>query len=66
MFLLDQDEDELKNTTTLLSKDHKAGADFDSSLCNLRKSQDIVSARDKASKLFAGHLDCIINNASCR
>ncbi|KAK5169599.1 uncharacterized protein LTR77_005576 [Saxophila tyrrhenica] len=64
VFLLDNNEEELSNTTSLLSKTHRAGKDFDSSICNLRNPKDIASARDKASQLFAGKLDCVINNAA--
>ena len=64
VFLLDNDEDELHNTTSLLSQTHKQGKDFDSTICNLRNIQDIRSAIEKAGQWFNGRLDCLVNNAA--
>jgi len=65
VFLIDHNEEELQHTTASLSKDHKAGKDFDSTICNLRNPPEIKTAAEKASKLFSGHLDCLVNNAAC-
>jgi NAD(P)-dependent dehydrogenase (short-subunit alcohol dehydrogenase family) len=66
VFLLDNNEDELKNTLSLLSKTHVSGIDFDSCICNLRKPQAITEAVQKAARLFGGHLDCLVNNAASK
>jgi NAD(P)-dependent dehydrogenase (short-subunit alcohol dehydrogenase family) len=66
VFLLDNNEDELKNTITLLSKTYRFGTDYDSCICNIRKPQDITEAVEKASRLFGGHLDCLVNNAASK
>src|ERR1700761_3941617 len=65
VFLVDNDETELQNTASLLSRTHQAGKDFDQVLCNIRNPQEITQAVDKATTLFSGHLDCLINNAAC-
>ena len=64
MLLIDNNEAELNNTLTLLAKTYTSGRDFETSLCNLRKPADIKAAAEKASKLFSGHLDCLVNNAA--
>lgn len=65
VFLVDHNEEELNHTASLLSRTHKVGKDFDSLICNLRNPPEITSAAEKASRLFSGHLDCLINNAAC-
>lgn len=65
VFLIDHNEAELQHTAALLSRFHRVGQDFDSLICNLRNPPEITSAAEKASKLFSGHLDCLINNAAC-
>ena len=57
VLLIDQNEDELTNTVSLLSKNHTAGEDFDALKCNIRIPNEIESAAEKANRLFAGHLD---------
>ena len=64
VLLLDHSEEELKNTTALLSKSYSRGKDFDAVVCNLRHPPEITSAAEKADQLFGGHLDCLINNAA--
>ena len=66
VFLLDHNEEELSHTAASLAEIHRAGADFDAMVCNLRKPAEITSAANLASQLFSGHLDCLINNAACR
>lgn len=65
VFLLDHDEEELNHTASLLSKTHNAGKEFETLVCNLRNPSEIISAAEKASKAFQGHLDCLVNNAAC-
>ena len=64
VLLIDQNEEELTNTVSLLSKNHTVGKDFDSLKCNVRVPDEIKSAAEKASQLFGGHLDCLVNNAA--
>lgn len=65
VLLLDHNSEELHHTRELLAKHYTAGKDFDTTVCNLRDPSEITSAVEKASKLFAGHLDCLVNNAAC-
>lgn len=64
VFLLDHNEEELTNTSTLLAKHHTPGDDFETLVCNLRNPQEITLAAEKARQLFDGRLDCLINNAA--
>ena len=64
VFLIDNNEPELLNTISLLSKNHVNEKDYQWQLCDLRKSKDIKSAAESASKFFDGHLDCLVNNAA--
>lgn len=66
VFLIDNNEEELSNTASLLSKSHNAGQDFDTVVCNVRVPSEITAAVNKARHLFAGHLDCLVNNAACK
>jgi NAD(P)-dependent dehydrogenase (short-subunit alcohol dehydrogenase family) len=66
VFLLDNDEEELRNTAALLSKTYESGKDFDHALCNLRSLQDISSAVQQASNLLEGRLDVLLNNAASK
>jgi NAD(P)-dependent dehydrogenase (short-subunit alcohol dehydrogenase family) len=66
VFLLDNNEDELRNTLSLLSKTHVSGKDFDSCICNIKRPQDITAAVEKAARLFDGQLDCLVNNAASK
>lgn len=66
VFLLDSNEEELKHTASVLAKSHRSGQDFDTVVCNLRSHQEIKSAAKRAGEMFAGHLDCLINNAAGR
>lgn len=64
VLLVDHNEEELRNTASLLAKSHAPVKDFDAQICNLRSPQDITSAAEKANQMFAGHLDCLVNNAA--
>lgn len=64
VFILDNNAEELKHTTTNLSKTHSQGRDFEAVTCDLRQPSEIQSAVQQASKLFNGHLDVLINNAA--
>lgn len=64
VILLDNDAEELNHTAAKLESNHKRGKQFDTVLCNLRKPQDIKAAVEEARKLFAGHLDVLVNNAA--
>lgn len=62
--LLDNDREELNHQASKLSEKHSQGKDFDVVVCNLRKPDEIKSAVEHASNLFAGHLDVLVNNAA--
>ncbi|EMC92849.1 hypothetical protein BAUCODRAFT_263872 [Baudoinia panamericana UAMH 10762] len=64
VFLLDVNQDELDHTAGILSGTHRRGADFEATVCDLRKPSDLRTAVDEAHKLFNGHLDVLINNAA--
>lgn len=64
VLLIDNNEEELLHTISQLSKNHSAGKDFDSSICNVRKADDIKRAAEKADRLFSGNLHCLVNNAA--
>lgn len=62
--LIDNNVDELNHLTQKLSQSHHRGSDFETIECNLREPADIKAATSKASALFAGRLDVLINNAA--
>ena len=64
VLLLDNNKDELDHTASILAKTHTRGRDFETVTCNLRKPDEIRSAVEQAGKLFAGHLDVLVNNAA--
>ena len=66
VFLIDHNQEELQHTETVLSHRHEHGKDFSTSMCNLRRPQEIATVAEQASTFFAGHLDCLINNAACK
>ena len=62
--ILDNNIEELNHTANQLSKLHNRGSDFETISCNLRQPSEIQSAVEKASKLFDGKLDVLVNNAA--
>jgi len=62
--LLDSDSDELDHHASKFDEKHTRGRDFDIVVCNLRKPNEFESAVEQANRLFAGHLDVLINNAA--
>lgn len=64
VFLVDNNIPELSNTISRLSNNYKSETDFNWQRCDLRNAEDIKSAADTASQFFAGHLDCLVNNAA--
>ncbi|KAF2725025.1 NAD(P)-binding protein [Polychaeton citri CBS 116435] len=64
VLLLDNNSPELDHTSSLLSRQHGKGTDFEATTCNLRNPDDIREAVAKALKLFGNHLDCLVNNAA--
>lgn len=64
VFLVDHDAAELDHTSSLLSKTHTRGSDFESLVCDLRQPSDITRAAVVAGSLFSGRLDCLVNNAA--
>jgi NAD(P)-dependent dehydrogenase (short-subunit alcohol dehydrogenase family) len=64
VFMVDVNGEELEHTAVRLSHAHRRGSDFEAATCDLRKQDDIRSTVTKASKLFDGHLDVLINNAA--
>lgn len=62
--LLDNDSEELDHHASRLGEKHNKGSDFDVVRCNLRRPDEIKSAVEQASRLFAGHLDVLVNNAA--
>lgn len=64
VFLLDSDTSELENTKSLLSKSHNHGKDFKTAQCDVRRLDQIRAVTTEASELFAGKLDCLVNNAA--
>jgi NAD(P)-dependent dehydrogenase (short-subunit alcohol dehydrogenase family) len=62
VFLIDHDATELEHTATLLSKTHPTR--FATCAADLRSPSAITSAVKQAHSFFAGHLDCLVNNAA--
>lgn len=67
ILLVDSNNTELENTASLLSNHgYKVGNDFATHYADLRRPADVTGAASKASELFGGHLDCLVNNAACQ
>ncbi|KAH6604561.1 hypothetical protein Trco_006268 [Trichoderma cornu-damae] len=65
VFLLDSDRTELDHTAgLLLARGHRRGQDFEAALCDVRRPREIEAAVERADGLFAGRLDCLVNNAA--
>ena len=64
VFLVDHNEEELRNTASILAQSHTSGKDFAVSVCNLRNPPEITAAAEKVNQLFSGHLDSLVNNAA--
>ncbi|WPH02884.1 Hypothetical protein R9X50_00575200 [Acrodontium crateriforme] len=64
VFLVDFNAEELNHTATRLAQNHRKGRDFEIAICNLRNPSEISTAAEGAKKLFAGHLDVLVNNAA--
>lgn len=64
VFLIDSSAIELEHTQSLLSKHHNSSQDFGIAVCDVRHLEQIRSATAKASELFSGKLDCLVNNAA--
>lgn len=64
VFLLDSNTTELDHTESLLSEKYQTGKDFQVASCDVRNPSHIRDAVSKASSLFDGKLDCLVNNAA--
>ncbi|QIW95715.1 hypothetical protein AMS68_001233 [Peltaster fructicola] len=64
VFLIDINQDELDHFANQLAQTYTRGKAFDATVCNLRKLDELKAAVEGASKLFAGHLDVLVNNAA--
>lgn len=64
VFLVDNNEAELKHIITNISKDHNSSTRYTSALCDLRQHQAIQKTVADAKTFFNGHLDVLINNAA--
>jgi NAD(P)-dependent dehydrogenase (short-subunit alcohol dehydrogenase family) len=62
--ILDNNTEELDHAAALFAKSHTRGRDFEAIACNLRQPAEIRSAVGRASKLFDGKLDVLVNNAA--
>lgn len=64
VFLLDNDEAELAHTAGTLAQTHRRGRDFEATPCDVRRVGDVAEVARQAGALFAGKLDCLVNNAA--
>ncbi|KJZ73859.1 hypothetical protein HIM_06752 [Hirsutella minnesotensis 3608] len=64
VMLVDSDETELDHAAGMLGRTHRRGHDFDAARCDVRKPDDVREAAARASSLFSGRLDCLVNNAA--
>jgi NAD(P)-dependent dehydrogenase (short-subunit alcohol dehydrogenase family) len=62
--ILDNNTEELDHAAALFAKSYTRGRDFEAIACNLRQPAEIRSAVGRASKLFDGKLDVLVNNAA--
>lgn len=64
VFLIDNNEAELKHTHSVLSSKATSTDAVSARTCNLRSPHEIKAAAEAAGSFFNGHLDCLINNAA--
>ncbi|KAF2210671.1 hypothetical protein CERZMDRAFT_44745 [Cercospora zeae-maydis SCOH1-5] len=64
VFVIDNNEAELKHFTNQLSKQEGQPQTFSSTHCDLRRPLQIQQAISLASDFFQGHLDVLVNNAA--
>ena len=64
VFLVDNNEAELKNMGDRLSQKSELDTKWSADLCDLRQPEAIKMTISKANTFFEGHIDVLINNAA--